>query len=157
MPNVQSLYQLETAANYGRDGVQDWADALRRYATRHELLSDDIDVSVFADVTATVQNVSGGAANLYGISVVSPSDAAVDTFLQVFNVAAANVTLGTTLPDFVMRVPFTRTRAVVFFPGDDDTDLFDTRISMAVTTTATGSTAPAAVDRPDVTFVHTNA
>lgn len=81
------------------------------------------------------------AGNIYGFLFDNNSSSS-DVFIQIFDKAAANVTLGTTVPDKTYRVP-----AGALF-GKDALDLvlhhFQTGCSIACTATRTGSGAPAA-------------
>jgi len=57
-------------------------------------------------------------------------------YLQMFNAASGDVTLGTTTPDFVLQLNPNSTNTFDFGGMK-----FDTAITLAVTTTATGNTA----------------
>lgn len=89
-------------------------------------------------VAATVENAmatdTSGSVELYGVEVSNPNVAS--GFLQLFNLPAANVILGTTAP-----------KLSLFIPGAGATDkwydkgvYFNGGLSYAVTTTANGST-----------------
>ena len=84
--------------------------------------------------TATAVKASAG--NLYGYHFYNPNSATI--FIQVWNLGTGSVTVGTTAPTMVLAVPGL---------GALDTYLtipvgFSTAITVAATTTATGSTAP---------------
>ena len=94
-----------------------------------------------SSVTATVENLQTSPGYLDFFEVQNPN--IVQVFLQLFDGAAASVTLGTTAPTMSLLVP----------PGDGNASggraevlnhppYFNKAISYAVTTTATGSTAP---------------
>ena len=90
-----------------------------------------------SSVVATVENLkSNGGVYLYFIEVSNPNGS--NAFLQLFNVAAANVTIGTTVPNQSYLVPANGGMDIAF----SDPLEFDTALSYAATTTATGSTAP---------------
>ena len=153
MPNVQTIYQLECEAAYQREGVAKAMEFLKRYAPFFEHQGDGLTRTAIGDLTNVAQAIEAAAANLYAVVVVSPTAATVDAFVQIFNVAAASVTVGTTAPDLVLKVPFGKTVTYLVLPGDDDNDQFSAAISTAATTTPAGGTALAAASLPDVTFV----
>lgn len=81
----------------------------------------------------------GGYINLY-----NPNTAV--TFIQVFNKASASVTVGTTAPDFVITLPGLATASGTGTDRNLEITcgvLMSTGITVAATTTATGSSAPA--------------
>ena len=98
----------------------------------------------FRNLNDTGQNVSNGRCHIVKF-IVTNSIAAATAFVQIFNVAAASVTLGTTVPLFVIHVPAASatvggTVEIGFeLPGL----LFETRCSVFGTTTAEGSTGTA--------------
>ncbi|MGA7384498.1 MAG: hypothetical protein WBW81_07350 [Methylocella sp.] len=87
--------------------------------------------------TAVVVKASGG--NIYGLRLDNAANGAV-SFLQLFNLAAGSVVLGTTVPADVIPIPAGGYWEAIFSSAGKLT--FSTRISCAVTTTRTGSTAP---------------
>ncbi len=89
-------------------------------------------------LTATPIAVKSSPGNLYGVSFVNTGVA--DTYVQVFNVAAGSVTLGTTAPKTVFWVPAGGSWEEKFTGEAKIT--FDTAMTAAATTTPTGSTAP---------------
>lgn len=102
----------------------------------------------YASITNTVTAAGTSAAhNLLGWSVGNLANAAV-SYVQVFNLATGSVTLGTTPPTFVIAIPANGgSNLSLQFPVG-----FSTAISYAVTTTATGNTAPGAAC--NVTFFY---
>lgn len=90
-----------------------------------------------ASVTATAELARGRTTSVHTLEVQNPN--AIDVYLQLFNaVAAANVTLGTTTPDQSYLIPGNGVSDKLFY-----TPLrFMLGLVYAVTTTATGSTAP---------------
>lgn len=155
MPTVTTLYQLECEAAYHREGVARAMEILKRYAPFFEHQSDGVTRTAIGDLTNAAQAIKGAAGNLYAVVIVSPSSpaATADAYVQIFNVAAASVTVGTTAPVMVLPCPFTKSAVYLMLPGDDDGDLFSTAISTAATTTPTGGAALGAVSLPDVIFV----
>ena len=88
---------------------------------------------------ATVTAVKTTAGNLYGFTLQNPNAAAA--YLQLFDLAVAGVTLGTTAPKLSYWIPG---NGAYDFAFTDETKVsFAAAITLAVTTTATGLTAPA--------------
>ena len=83
----------------------------------------------------TATAISGSAAQVYGWYIYNPNADAV--YVQFFNTAAASVTVGSTAPYYSIGIPGTAA-ANVFGPGIDHS----TAISIAITTTRSGSTSP---------------
>ena len=87
---------------------------------------------------ATVAAVKLLPGNVYGIVVYNPN--VTVAYLQMFDLATASVTLGATAPKLAIPIPATGTVAV---PVTSEGKIgFFTAISIAATTTPTGSTAP---------------
>jgi hypothetical protein len=91
----------------------------------------------FVNAISAKTQVVGVAARLYGLHLDNPNTSKV--YVQFFDALSANVTLGSTTPTFVIVLPASSTL--------DDPTLtipinFSTGLTFAVTTTATGSTAP---------------
>jgi hypothetical protein len=91
------------------------------------------------DNTATAMKTSEG--ELYSLEVSNPNSS--DAYIQLFDATASDVTVGTTTPSLSFLVP----------AGDGTLDggmdkfwpngvIFDTAITYACTTTATGSSDP---------------
>lgn len=102
-----------------------------------------------------VTAVRTGATLLKGVRVEQRTNDAPALYLQIFNVAAASVTIGTTAPVLVIPVPAGNTidemmRLAVQFQGNKGGHYLSTALSYAVTTTHDGSTAPDAGDEPVV-------
>ncbi|HKX73547.1 MAG TPA: hypothetical protein VJM32_06010 [Candidatus Saccharimonadales bacterium] len=81
--------------------------------------------------------VKASAGNFGGYMVYNPNPAA--TYIQVFDVASGSVTLGVTAPTYVITIPPASGANVEFTLGITHA----TAITLAATTTATGSAAPA--------------
>jgi hypothetical protein len=94
-------------------------------------------VSSQTALTNTKVAVKSSAGNFGGYMMYNPNASAV--YIQVFDVASASVTLGTTTPTYVIPLPASAGANVEFRNGITHS----TAITVAVTTTATGSTAPA--------------
>jgi len=89
-----------------------------------------------SDGDNSAQEIKATSGNLYKLHVYNPNTAAA--FVQLFNTASGSVTVGTTTPVYVLYVP--PEGAVI---EDFDTPLtFNTAITYACTTTATGNGDP---------------
>lgn len=80
--------------------------------------------------------VKASAGNFGGYMVYNPNSSV--SYVQIFDVASGSVTLGTTAPTYVIPLPATAAANVEFTAGINHA----TAITLAATTTATGSTAP---------------
>lgn len=87
----------------------------------------------------TVTAVKSSAGNVYGFSLKNTT--AADAYIQMFDLATGSVTLGTTTPKLSFWIPASGSYDYAF--NGESKLTFATAISIAVTTTATGSTAPA--------------
>lgn len=97
-----------------------------------------LDTDFRSALTNTVVSVKASAGNVY--SIFSYNSGAGYVFIQVFDVAAASVTLGTTTPKYIFAVPATG----VYDNSFPCPITHATAISMAATATATGNGAPSA-------------
>lgn len=88
-------------------------------------------------LSTTVSSVKASAGTLGGIHCYNPAAAA--TYVQIFNVASGSVVLGTTTPALSIGMPTLGGALHEFANGI----AFSTAISVAATTTSTGSSAPA--------------
>lgn len=87
-------------------------------------------------LSSTKQAVNASAGNLYGYHVYNPN--AVVIYIQLFNLASASVTVGTTAPTAVIAVP-----PLGWADATPATPIsFSTALTIAATTTSTGSSAP---------------
>ena len=93
---------------------------------------------VTAALTNTVTAINPGYTNFSFMECYNPAAAA--TYVQVFNAVPGNVTLGTTPPATVISMATLASRGFAF---SDNGLSFPVAMSVAATTTATGSTAPA--------------
>ena len=150
MPNVSTMFQLESAAQYEGEGVARAAALLKQYAPWFEQQSDNLERAVFSAQTATIAQVTDSAANVYGIFIMSPAAATVDVIVQVFNGDDTDVTVGTTDPVLVLTCPATEDAVWLHVPGSDSKNLFSAGVSLAATTTFDGNTSVAAASRPDI-------
>lgn len=86
---------------------------------------------------ATKQAANASAGSLYGYHIYNPNSVVI--YVQFFNLASASVTVGTTTPNMVIAVPpFGWADA----PATGPPIGFGTAMTIAATTTATGSGAP---------------
>jgi hypothetical protein len=86
--------------------------------------------------TTTKKAVKASAGTFGGYYAYNPNASAA--YIQVFDVASASVTLGTTPPDLVFAIPATSAANLEITNGVN----MATAMTLACTTTATGSTAP---------------
>lgn len=89
----------------------------------------------FNVVSNAVRQVSANRCHIAEIVIHNDDSAA--RFLQMFNALSANITVGTTTPDFVAQIAADSTISL-----NMGGQLFATGFSYAVTTTATGNTGP---------------
>lgn len=150
MANVDTLEQLEAAAQYEPEGFVRAAQLLKRYAPWFEHKADSLERVVASPLSTTVTQISDSASNLYAVFVKSPSAATQDCYVQIFNVDDTDVTLNVTLPDMVFKVSATKSQVFLIVPGHDAKDTFATGLSMAATTTHDGNTALGAASQPTV-------
>lgn len=97
-------------------------------------------------ITTTVTSVKASAGQLYGYYIYNPNASAA--YCQIFDLATGSVTLGTTTPKLSFGIPATSAANVTFPNGL----AFATAISIAFTTTRTGSSAPGS--SVDYNFYH---
>lgn len=159
MANASALYQLEVASQYQGEGAQRFVRALssRLYAER---LGDGFTFAKSNAYTNTGSVIKSSAGRLYGLIIEPATTAATGTggtgFVQLFNAeslsgpwAAGGVTFMKDVVGFVTAM----TRTVLYDPGVvDNTSLYGSGISLAVCTTASGSTAVASL--PTVTVCY---
>lgn len=96
-------------------------------------------------LNATKVQIKGAAGSFGGWAWLYNPNTAV-TFIQVFNKASANVTVGSTTPDFVIALPGVASANATGVAANWETTVgiaMSTGITVAATTTATGSTNPA--------------
>lgn len=104
-----------------------------------DLQHDGLAVYYKADLAATKQEVKDNPGRLYGWHIYNSDNTSV-VYVQFFDADSADVTVGTTAPDFVLVVPPATVLEEVFEKPLD----FDNAITVAATATASGSGAPAA-------------
>jgi len=93
-----------------------------------------------ADNTAKAVKTSAGRIHMIEVSQINNTD----SFLQIFDLAAADVTVGTTTPEQSYAIPLGDGTNIGGFDmnfGEAGMD-FQAAITVAVTTTATGSGDP---------------
>lgn len=98
-------------------------------------------VAFTATLSTTVNAIKNASGRLYGYNFFNPGSAL--TYVQIFNVAAASVTLGVTTPFMSIGLPSTTNGSVGVDVNFTLPVAFSTAMSYAATTTPTGSTAPA--------------
>lgn len=102
-------------------------------------MSSPVRSTHFQNLAGTVTNITNGRCEIVEITAVNTSGAVA--FIQIFDLAAADVVLGTTVPMFVIPVAATSGFEVVYFGVNGW--YVETRLSAASTTTAEGSTGSA--------------
>ena len=88
-------------------------------------------------LSSTKAAVNASAGNLYGYHIYNPNSSVV--YIQLFNLASASVTVGTTTPTAVLAVP---AAGWADAPPSGPPIAFSTALTIAATTTSTGSGAP---------------
>jgi hypothetical protein len=120
------------------DNAYDIGDATHRIRTLYAAAyGPSSSKASYPAQTTTVRTIKGTAGTLMGYYIYNPNAAVA--YVQFFDVASATpVTLGTTVPDLTYGIPATAGANLI-----SDTGItFTNGIKMAVTTTATGLTAP---------------
>ena len=104
-------------------------------------IQDSLDNKIFNSLTTpallgtTVREIKGSQTNFYGYVVHNPNAAVA--WVQVFNLPAADVTLGTTAPSYTIKTGADGGLAQEFVNPIN----MKSGLSVAATTTETGSTA----------------
>ena len=103
-------------------------------------MAQSVATTQIVDLAATVTNVTAGVARV--TKVIAMNTSAATAFVQVFDLAAADVTLGTTVPKY--QILLAATTGFVELDFGSEADSFLIRMSAASTTTTGGSTGSAA-------------
>ena len=92
-------------------------------------------------LNGTISAVSSAAGRLYAVRVDNSLNGAA-SYLKMWNVASGSVTVGTTAPDWIFKIPASSKKTFIFV-GDID-DEFDTALSAACVTAGgtAGTTNP---------------
>jgi hypothetical protein len=100
------------------------------------------DIYFLTNLSTTVKSVKSSGGNLYGWHIQNTNT--VDVYVQIFNVASGAVVLGSTSPNMVLVIPAAATASASGILDDWlATPIgFGTAISIAATSTDTGSGAP---------------
>lgn len=155
MPNVAQIFQNQCDQSYQRDGAHQAHLDLPLTAGQNEEFGDGLTraVALLTDNTVTALKTSAG--RLYEVVMESPAASTVGSFLQIFDATVAGTTLGTTGTVITLFCAGGKTLSVRFYENAPaGNTIFATAISYAVTTTARGSTASAAADRPTLKFMY---
>ena len=91
----------------------------------------------YTALTNTAQVLKASAGQVYGWYIYNPNSSA--TYVMIYNIAAASVTVGTSTAAMVLCIPATAGANVLSTMGIE----FSTAISIAAATTGGGNTAPA--------------
>ena len=95
------------------------------------------------DVDESEDQIKGSAGQLYWLHAMNVTSAVL--YLQVYNATAASVTVGTTTPDLTFPIPTQGdTNGAGFVLAIPNGIAFSTAITIAATTTVSGSAGPAA-------------
>lgn len=138
---IEGAIYSDYATSRFNQGVSLFVPMVWDVMTRADLSSTkNVRVVLPADNAATVTAVESGAVDLIGI--VIDNDNASTSYVQLFNVAGASVTLGTTVPFTSIPVAGDTMRAVVFAEPLP----FGTAFSWDASTTLTGATRTTAAD-----------
>lgn len=101
-------------------------------------MSQVLQSTHFRNLNATGQNLSNGTCRVG--KVIATNTSAAVAFVQIFNAAAADVTLGTTRPKYQIFLPSSTGYVDLSW---EPHDWFETRMSVFSTTTTEGSTGSA--------------
>jgi hypothetical protein len=102
-------------------------------------VAQSVATTQVVDLAATVTNITAGVARV--TKVIAMNTSAATAFVQVFDCAEVNVTLGTTVPKYQIVLAATTGFVDLDFGFADS---FLIRMSAASTTTSGGSTGSAA-------------
>ena len=164
MPNATVLHQLKAAAQFQDEGAQRVVDRLARAILGGDEIADGLTYFRSNAVTNAPTAVKTSAGKIYAIIIEGADTAASGTggsgVLQIFDMGAGSVNLATNSSNgkqnrAVDTLGFVTgmTRCFTFDPAAvDNTSLYGSAITVAVTTSAFGATAVASL--PTVTIVY---
>lgn len=154
MANAQTFYQLRTSLAYKGVAATDAnnANPIEYTAGRYEQASDGMSLSLNAALnTATAVKASAG--KVYEVIVESPSAATAGCTVQLFDLAAASVTLGTTVPKDLVFCPAGETVVINVCSGGS-ANRYAAAIAVAATAATSLSAAADSANRPTVTVLY---
>jgi hypothetical protein len=96
-----------------------------------------LDTNRQTALSNTAVAVKASQGRIYGYHYQNPGSA--DAYIQFYDIAQGSVTVGTTTPKRTLWIP---AFGAVDTAGITPTLMFDTAITIAATSTATGGTAP---------------
>ena len=102
-------------------------------------------------VAATAVAISGSPGNIFSVNAVNLTSLAA--FIKLYNAAAANVTVGTTVPVNTLQIPASSS---VLVRGSDLPFNFDTAMSVAVVTGGADSSTTAPTTSPILEIEYQN-
>lgn len=149
MANVTQIRNLESLKPYLGEGVWQAMEGLVRAIPPTLKVSDSITLYTDDAATATKAEIDDDAGSRPLVLVIEGKGEA--GYVQMFDADADSVTVGSTAPDLV--IPFGATSGEMVsasFFGPGWTTLWDTGLTIAVTTTSTGNTALTAANRPNI-------
>lgn len=139
--NLAQVNGATTLAGNGTSGtgaqrVTIASDSTGQVAPAANATATGATFSYTAALSSTKTAIDASAGNLYGYHIYNPNSVVI--YIQCFNLASASVTVGSTTPSFVIVVPA---------GGWADSSYpvpitFSTALTVAATTTASGSGAP---------------
>lgn len=151
MSNASVLYSLECQSAGERAGFSRAMSFVRRTAGQKEFYSDGL-VLTRAALSTKADVVTNAAVKVYFLNINSPSTATTTAWFAAWNTSTASVTLGTTIPDFLVKVEATKSVTVPIADGEDS--FFTTAMSWATTIAKNGATVSAANEVPTVTMLY---
>lgn len=130
---------VPTAMSADGDAVYGWATREGALVSSLAATSARVGASMYFNsaLSNTKQAANASAGGLYGYHIYNPNSTVI--YVQFFNVASASVTVGTTTPNMVLVVP---AGGWVDSPVTGPPIDFGTALTIAATTTVTGSGAP---------------
>lgn len=150
MSNVQTAAQFRNMAPYEAAAFTDaLAGPVEYTQDRYEQAGDGMSLGITATFAATGTAVKASAGKVYSLVIKSPSGASNGVNVSLYNVAAAGVTLGTTVPRLWAFCPATET-IVVPVHAAGSANIFTTAITVCCTAGTSLTAAAAAADVPTV-------
>jgi hypothetical protein len=110
-----------------------------------------------APLTNAAQAIKASAGNVFGVRIHSPAGNVIPTYIKFFNVAAASVVVGTTVPVLVLPVPAydgTNTGHLLIVPGPTPIENFSTAISAIATSVLADTGAQTAPTTGVIAEIH---
>lgn len=140
--NMSQINGVTTTMNNGVSGtgvqrVTIASDSTGQVAIAANATSTGTSIYKNTALSSTKAAANASAGNLFGYHIYNPNSAV--TYVQFFNVASAGVTVGSTAADMILAIPAS---GWADSPASGPPVAFGTALTVAATTTATGSSAP---------------